>query len=220
MTCKVSALKVTYCSFKYNWLLIKADSRYWTSKCYSDSWSYDVKLKCSTATPAGVSWAVFHSYWPQLSRSSLSSVLDSYPEAMPDSLNPGVSRELRNWFSGGEDPPDWSSSWPRPESRSCSGFFSCSEASVKKWKPSSRTRLFERGKPPRALDRGLGLSSRDTAGMLARKAISRRLSWDPTLWRKWHNDKVNKMITQTLYQSRHKKELHLVIKMVTFAIPY
>lgn len=145
---------------------------------------------------------------PKLSRSSLSSVLDSYSDPIPDSLKRSSSKAPRTCSprselssvapSLGVSPVSWPCSWP-------------SSPREEKRKHSSRTPLLlsprglvlapmvpgEQG-PERAETQALSViwswdwaangpvdeegvrGSRSALGGLARKVISRRLSWEPT----------------------------------------
>lgn len=124
---------------------------------------------------------------PQLS--SLSSVFDSYSDAIPDSWNFSSSRLPRS-SSRDESEMPWdgvsglSSCWGGPgRKRKHSNL-------IKHWSlpiglPSGRDSCVPSLSGGRMASSGLGVvGSHRTGGTLARKVISRRLSWDPTVKRK------------------------------------
>lgn len=142
---------------------------------------------------------------PQLSRSSLSSVFDSYSDPIPDSLNRSSSRAPRTCSPSSELSSGTPSLGVSPVSSPCSWLSGPLE---EKRKHSSRTPLLlsprglvsiplvpgEQGPGTQALsliwssdwvakvpiDEEVVRGSRGVVEGLARKVISRRLSWEPT----------------------------------------
>lgn len=141
---------------------------------------------------------------PQLSRSSLSSVFDSYSDPIPDSLNRSSSRAPRTCSPSSElsslgvSPVSWPCSWlsgAREEKRKHSsrtplppspwGLMSVPVVPGEQGRGRAETQapslIWSRDWVAKALiDEEEVSGSRGVLGCLVRKVISRRLSWEPT----------------------------------------